>query len=190
MIFESITELGLSGVYAIRFRRHLDKRGYFVETFRKSQFRVPPLDRHFVGSEFLQCNESFSLAGTIRGLHFQRAPAAEIKIVRCLSGRIFDIVLDLRRDSPTFLQWQGIELSADNGKALLLPQGCAHGFQTLTDEVQLLYMHTAFYEPAVEGGIRFDDPRVGINWPLPATQVSARDQQHPLLPDDFIGIQV
>ncbi|MDR3429053.1 MULTISPECIES: dTDP-4-dehydrorhamnose 3,5-epimerase [Silvimonas] len=181
-----IAHLPIAGVAVLETERRGDDRGSFARWFCQRE-----LAELLGDSTICQVNHSYTREqGSIRGLHFQRAPAAEIKIVRCLSGRIFDIVLDLRRDSPTFLQWQGIELSADNGKALLLPQGCAHGFQTLTDEVQLLYMHTAFYEPAVEGGIRFDDPRVGINWPLPATQVSARDQQHPLLPDDFIGIQV
>jgi len=153
MIFESITELGLSGVYAIRFRRHLDKRGYFVETFRKSQFRVPPLDRHFVGSEFLQCNESFSLAGTIRGLHFQWNPAMG-KLVRTVHGHMVDLVADIRPDSATVGKIIAHDMpeSRESLEWIWVPPGFAHGNFFLSD-TRIEYMCTGEHNPECEAGI-------------------------------------
>lgn len=180
------TQLDISGAAVLETERRVDERGSFARWF--CQRELSPL---LGEADICQVNHSHTIQqGCIRGLHFQHAPAAEMKIVRCLSGRLFDVLVDLRRDSPTFLQWRGVELCAEKGNALLIPQGCAHGFQALTDEVQLLYLVNAFYEPALEGGIRFDDPRVGIAWPLPPAQVSVRDREHPLLADDFVGIQV
>ena len=141
---------------------------------------------HFVP---LQSNLVFSrLKGTLRGLHHQVAPSLEAKLVRCTRGAVFDLVLDLRRNSPTYLRWYGAHLSADNGRMLYIPEGCAHGFQALTDEVQLIYQHSSYYDPQAEGGVRFDDPAIGIDWPLPIGTVSDRDRSFPLIDDSFEGV--
>jgi len=138
-----------------------------------------------------QINLSYSTAlGTIRGLHFQHPPHAELKIVRCLRGKAFDVAVDLRFGSPTFLDWYGIELSPDAANCFIIPPGFAHGFQALTDHVELLYLHGSPYAPAAEGGVRFDDPRVGVAWPLPPVNVSERDCGFPLLTSEFKGLQL
>jgi dTDP-4-dehydrorhamnose 3,5-epimerase len=126
----------------------------------------------------------------VRGLHYQRPPQAEAKWVRCLKGRVFDVAVDLRRGSPTFLKWHAVELDGVSMNALLIPEGCAHGFQVLEPESELLYLHTATYTPGLEGAARYDDPRLAIRWPLPVTDLSERDRTHPLLDDSFEGISV
>lgn len=126
--------------------------------------------------------------GTLRGLHFQHPPHAETKFVQCLRGAVFDVALDLRRDSPTFLHWHGEILSLNNSTGLLIPQGFAHGMQTLEDDTELLYLHTADYVPESEGGLDPFDPRLAIAWPLPAVQLSGRDRNHPRLTPDFTGL--
>ena len=126
--------------------------------------------------------------GAIRGLHFQHSPHAEDKFVSVLRGTVLDIALDLRADSPTLLQWYGAELSAENGCSLFIPKGFAHGFQTLTNDCELLYLHTAPYHQPAEGAVNAFDPRVGIDWPLSVTDMSARDREHPLLDAGFDGI--
>ncbi|ABK39879.1 dTDP-4-dehydrorhamnose 3,5-epimerase family protein [Aeromonas hydrophila] len=131
-----------------------------------------------------------SRCGTIRGLHYQHPPYAEKKLVTCIQGRIWDVIVDIRADSPTFLQWYAEELSDDNHRSLLIPEGFAHGFQTLSDEVEILYCHSAVHVPAAEGGLCPLDPRLQISWPLPITEISARDHQHPVLNDNFQGIVI
>ena len=121
-------------------------------------------------------------------MHFQYPPSAEMKMVRCLRGRVFDVAVDLRQGSATFLQWHAEELSADNNRMFIIPEGFAHGFQVLDESSELLYLHTAAYNPSAEGGLRFDDPAIGIDWPLTITDISLRDQQHPLLSDEFEGL--
>ena len=113
---------------------------------------------------------------------------AEIKIVRCLKGRVFDVAVDLRQGSPTFLKWTAVELTPENHLAFVIPEGCAHGFQVLEEDSELLYLHTAFYTPDAEGAVRFDDPRVGVNWPLVPTDLSARDLSHTHLKEIFKGL--
>jgi len=125
---------------------------------------------------------------SIRGMHYQLAPFREIKLVRCVAGSVFDVIVDLRKDSSTFLQWFGQELSAENKKMLYIPEGFAHGFQCLTNDCELIYHHTEFYVPNAEGGIRYNDPAVNITWPLPVGTLSARDAAHPLLDENFKGI--
>ncbi len=175
----------IAGVALVRTERRLDARGGFARWFCDTDL-APEL----AGTTIRQINHSFTKeSGTVRGLHFQKAPYAEKKIIRCLAGEIFDVVVDLRRDSPTFLAWRGFTLSAGDDCAVLIPEGCAHGFQTLSDDVQLLYQHTAPYTPAAEGALRYDDPRIGIVWPLPPQHLSERDLSHPLLPADFKGIE-
>ncbi|MGE0676316.1 dTDP-4-dehydrorhamnose 3,5-epimerase family protein [Pseudolabrys sp.] len=130
------------------------------------------------------------LKGTIRGMHFQRPPAAEMKLVTCIKGEIFDVAVDLRASSPTFLKWHGERLSAENGRALMISEGFAHGFQTLTDDVELLYCHSASYVPFHEGGVRADDPTLAIQWPLSTSAMSVRDRSHPLIGPKFAGIEI
>jgi len=126
--------------------------------------------------------------GTVRGLHYQRKPFAEIKLISCLKGKVWDVAVDLRKDSPTFLQWHSEELSSENHRALLIPEGFAHGFQTMSDDCELLYMHTAQYTREAEAGIRPNDPRLQISWPLEIYEISKRDTSHPLLNKKFKGI--
>jgi dTDP-4-dehydrorhamnose 3,5-epimerase len=126
--------------------------------------------------------------GTVRGMHFQRAPHAEMKFVSCLRGRIFDVALDLRRGSPTFLRWHAEELSPDNHRTLVIPEGCAHGFQALAADCEVLYFHTAAYEPSSESGVSPQDSRVAIAWPEDIAELSPRDASHPQLNADFEGL--
>ena len=134
---------------------------------------------------FVQCNGSFSVArGTLRGLHYQRTPYAEVKLVRCIRGAVFDVVVDLRPESPTYLAWMGVELTADRRNMVYVPEGCAHGYLTLEDESEVMYPVSQFYHPEAEGGVRWDDPRFGIVWPAGGpTTVSDKDQRWP----DFIA---
>ena len=126
--------------------------------------------------------------GTIRGLHFQNAPYAEMKLVTCVRGAIWDVAVDLRAGSPTFLQWHAEELSAANHRALLIPEGFAHGFQTLCDDCELIYLHSRAYTPGAEAGLNPKDPMISIRWPLAITELSARDAQHPMLNHQFKGV--
>jgi dTDP-4-dehydrorhamnose 3,5-epimerase len=149
-----------------------DERGFFVRVF----------DHEELGIEITQINHSMTkVKGSIRGMHFQRAPFAEVKIVKCLKGSIFDVAVDLRKDSPTYLKWHGEVLSAENLKMLVVPQGFAHGFQSLEDDVEITYFCSAPYNPESEGAVRYSDPKIGIEWPLPVSVVSAKDKVHPLL---------
>jgi len=178
--------IDMPGVLLIETDRRSDQRGGFARWFCEHE-----LADVLHGASIRQINHSHTVQrGSVRGMHFQYAPHAEKKIIRCLAGRIFDVVVDLRQGSPTFLGWRGFELEGGDDRALLIPEGCAHGFQTLTDEVQMLYLHTAFYTPTAEGALRFDDPRIAIDWPLPPQNLSERDSQHPLLPADFSGINI
>jgi dTDP-4-dehydrorhamnose 3,5-epimerase len=130
------------------------------------------------------------IAGAIRGMHFQYPPNAEMKLVRCLRGRVWDVALDLRQSSPTFLQWHGVELSPENAYMMVIPEGCAHGFQVMEASSELLYLHTALYEPMSEGGVSYSDPSINIIWPMNATDISRRDASHPLLSTNFQGIAI
>lgn len=143
------------------------------------------------GLRFVQVNHSFTRRrGTVRGMHVQRAPALEAKLVRCLRGSVFDVAVDLRHASPTFGRWHAVELSARNQRQLLIAPGCAHGFQTLEDDCELLYQHSATYAPEHEMGVRHDDPRLAIAWPLPAAEISQRDLQHRLIDSNFEGVRL
>jgi dTDP-4-dehydrorhamnose 3,5-epimerase len=128
--------------------------------------------------------------GTVRGMHFQNAPHAEMKLISCLRGEIFDVAVDLRPNSSTFLKWHAEKLSFENCRALLIPEGFAHGFQALTDDCELLYLHSAPYIPASEAGIRATDSRLGILWPLDFSEISQRDSKHPLIANEFKGIEL
>jgi dTDP-4-dehydrorhamnose 3,5-epimerase len=139
----------------------------------------------------VQINHSLSVRkGTVRGLHFQRPPHAEIKIVTCVRGRVFDVAVDVRKHSPTFLRWHGIELSDANMDAFLIPPGFAHGFQTLENNCELIYLHTRAYAPCAEDGLRVDDPSIRIDWPLPVRNLSKRDLGFELVKGSFEGIEL
>lgn len=141
--------------------------------------------------QVVQVNQSRTRQiGAVRGLHFQHVPHAEMKFVRCLRGRVWDVAVDLRAGSPTFLHWHAQELRADRSAMLVIPEGCAHGFQVLEANSELLYLHTAHHAPTAEGGLRHDEPRLAIRWPLAVTDLSERDRAHPLLSPDFAGLDV
>ncbi len=174
MIF-SQTEL--SDLWLIDTEKRIDDRGHFARIFCEREFVSCGLP-----SKFVQANMSYNQRqGTLRGMHFQHAPYAEDKLVRCLKGSIFDVAVDLRADSGTFLKWFGAELSADNGRALLIPKGFAHGFVTLEDDVLVSYMVSEGYQPGHEAGLRWDDPEIGIEWPITPQVISQRDREHPWL---------
>jgi dTDP-4-dehydrorhamnose 3,5-epimerase len=162
-------------------RRFEDSRGWFVESYHQAKWAKAGIDETFV-----QDNHSLSRAvGTVRGLHFQAPPHAQAKLIRCISGRIWDVAVDVRRGSPTFGRWQAAELSADNGHQLYIPTGFAHGFVTLEPDSEVAYKASALYAPETEGGVRWDDPALGIDWPLPGSGaiVSEKDIVLPALAD-------
>jgi dTDP-4-dehydrorhamnose 3,5-epimerase len=167
----------VAGAMAIDPSPHLDDRGRFMRAWCSREFA-----EH--GLEFLpvQANMGFSRQqGTVRGLHFQVAPALEAKLVRCTRGSMFDVALDLRSESPSFGRWYGTVLSAENGRMLYVPEGCAHGYQTLEENTEMYYLTSAFYAPSAARGVRFDDPAFQIEWPLAATVVSEQDHNWPLV---------
>jgi len=171
----------IHGVFELVGQPFVDARGAFLNAFRAQE-------EAFMGSwgdrGIAQVNLSRSEAvGTIRGLHLQAQPHSEAKLVRCLKGRVWDVAVDLRRDSATYGQWQAIELSPDLGNALLVPEGCAHGFQVQEPGSELLYLHSGAWVPEAETGVRWDDPQLAIAWPLAPTELSERDCSLPLLPD-------
>ena len=179
-----LTATPIAGVQVAETERVSDERGDFARLFCASDLRGALGDRRIV-----QVNESRTLrAGAVRGLHFQRPPHAEMKLVRCLAGRVWDVAVDIRAGSATFLEWHAVELSAQNARMLILPEGVAHGFQVLDAPATLLYLHTAVYSPQSEGGLRYDDARLAIRWPLEATDVSPRDRGFAPLAADFAGI--
>jgi dTDP-4-dehydrorhamnose 3,5-epimerase len=149
-----------------------DERGYFARTFCMREFAERGLE-----TKFVQHSRSYSAKkGTLRGMHYQTPPHAEVKVVSCVAGAIYDVIVDLRPGSPTYRKWQGFELSAENGRQLYVPAGFAHGFQTLTDGAELNYLISAFYEPRASTGVSYDDPTIAIRWPLPVSVISERDR--------------
>jgi dTDP-4-dehydrorhamnose 3,5-epimerase len=152
-----------------------DQRGFFARTFCVREYAELGLT-----TQFVQHSTSHSAAkGTLRGMHFQRAPHGEVKVVRCLQGAIWDVIIDLRPRSPTYRQWQGFELTAQNHRQLYVPEGFAHGFQTLCDDTQVGYLISAFYAPQAADGVRHDDAEFGISWPLLVTEISDKDRTWP-----------
>lgn len=163
-----------------------DSRGAFARLFCDRELEPALGTRRIV-----QINLSRTVrVGAIRGLHYQWPPHAEMKLVRCLRGAVWDVSVDLRRGSATFLHWHAETLSGENGRMMIIPEGFAHGFQVLSPDSELLYLHTAHYTPASEGGISFREPRLAIGWPMPESDVSARDADHPALGTDFEGVEV
>jgi len=167
----------LAGAYIVEPEPHEDSRGFFARTFCAREFGEKGLATNFV-----QCSVSMTRErGTIRGLHFQLSPATEVKLVRCTAGALYDVIVDLRPNSETYLQHIGVELTAGNRRALYVPEMFAHGFQTLEHHAEVFYQISAFFEPNLARGMRFDDPKLGIKWPLPLTTMSEKDRQWPLL---------
>jgi dTDP-4-dehydrorhamnose 3,5-epimerase len=177
-------ETSIAGVWVIESKAFQDNRGAFSRIYCSHELQA------ILGKRFIaQINRSVTRSvGAVRGLHYQNAPHAEMKIVRCLKGRVFDVAVDLREGSPTFLKWTAVELTPDNHLAFMIPEGCAHGFQVLEEDSELLYLHTEFYTPDAEGAVRFDDPIIGVNWPLAPTDLSTRDLSHTHLRENFKGI--
>lgn len=179
-----ISETKLEGVFVISNSVIGDSRGSFSRLFCNREF-APLMGKR----KIVQINHSFTkVIGALRGLHFQNPPNAEMKFVRCLKGKVFDVALDLRKESPTFLQWHAEILSPERNNVIIIPEGFAHGFQVLEEDSELLYLHTAHYEKKAEAGIRFDDPAHCINWPLPVADISERDKNHPFIEKNWRGI--
>ena len=172
MIF---TETMLQGAYIIDIEKRQDQRGFFARTWCLTEFEA-----HGLATRAVQANISYSRRqGTVRGMHYQASPYAETKLVRCTHGAIYDVIIDLRSDSPTFKQWLGIELTGTNYRMLYVPEGFAHGFQTLVDDVEVNYQVSQFYAPEAELGLRYDDPAFGIEWPLKVQVISDKDRSWP-----------
>ncbi|HEV7781809.1 MAG TPA: dTDP-4-dehydrorhamnose 3,5-epimerase [Chitinophagaceae bacterium] len=176
--------LNLNGAFTIDVQPFQDSRGFFTRTFCEKEFASEGLVQHFV-----QANHSGTHGkGVIRGMHFQHSPHCEVKLVKCVQGGIFDVIVDVRKGSPTFLQWFGAELTAENKRMMYVPAGFAHGFQSLTEYSEITYMVSAFYNKESEGGVKYDDPNVNIEWPLPVSLVSDKDMKIPLIDSTFEGV--
>lgn len=174
MTFEKTS---LEGLFVVKPNIFTDERGFFSRTFCKKEFAEIGFEKDFV-----QFNHSFnSKKGTLRGMHFQVAPFTETKLIRCVEGRVWDVVVDFRKDSKTYLQYFGIELSKQNMYSVLIPDGFAHGFVTLEDNSSLIYHHTEYYTPNVESGILYSDPSIGIKWPVSITVISQKDTSYSLI---------
>ena len=172
MIF---TETKLQGAFIIDIDRIDDERGFFARTWCQSEFAA-----HGLCTQLVQCNISFNkYKGTLRGMHYQIAPYAEAKLVRCMSGAIYDVIIDLRPNSPTFTRWVAVDLTADNHRMLFIPEGFAHGFQTLADGSEVFYQMSQFYAPEYARGVRWDDPAFKICWPAEKRTISQRDRSLP-----------
>ncbi len=178
-------ETKLKGAYIIEVSTWQDERGIFARTYCKKEFKKINHTQ-----EFVQFNHSSNnQIGTLRGMHYQKNPFAEIKLIRCIRGSVFDVIVDIRKSSPTFLKWIGIELSAKNMKMIYVPRGFAHGFLTLENDSELLYHHTDFHEPSAECGIKYDDPSLNIDWPGRIMLISAKDKGYPTISKNFKGIK-
>lgn len=169
------TETKLAGAYIIDAERIADERGFFARTWAVDEFAD-----HNLETRLVQCNISYNArAGTLRGMHYQAEPYAEVKLVRCTMGAIYDVIIDLRPESSTFKQWVAVELSAENRRMLYIPEGFAHGFQTLADNSEVFYQMSTFYHPDSARGVRWNDPALGIAWPLPLGMIAQRDATYP-----------
>jgi dTDP-4-dehydrorhamnose 3,5-epimerase len=168
------TELQLPGAFLVDLEPIEDERGFFARSFCRQEFAARGLN-----AAVAQCSLSFNWQrGTLRGLHYQAPPHAEAKMVRCTRGALYDVVVDVRRDSPTYCRWSAVELSAENHRMLYIPEGLAHGFQTLQEDTELFYQMSEFYVPGSARGLRWDDPAFTIEWPLPITAISDRDRSY------------
>jgi dTDP-4-dehydrorhamnose 3,5-epimerase len=172
----TFTETPLEGAYVVEIERINDERGWFARSFCSEEF-----EEHGLDPSVVQCNISFNhMRGTLRGMHYQEEPHAECKLVRCVRGAIYDVVVDLRADSPTYRTWYGVELTPENGRMLYVPKGLAHGFQTLADESEVFYQMSEVHVPSHARGVRWNDPAFGIRWPAAEERIiSAKDQAYP-----------
>jgi dTDP-4-dehydrorhamnose 3,5-epimerase len=174
MIF---TELSLRGAYLVDMQRHGDERGFFARAYCTEEFAAAGLE-----PQLRQCSVSYNARrGTLRGMHFQAPPHAEHKLVRCTAGAVFDVIVDLRESSPTYRRWLGMELSAENRRSVFIPPGFAHGFVSLADDAEVYYMISVAHAPEFSRGVRWNDPSIGIEWPLSPAVISSRDAAYPLL---------
>lgn len=179
-------DLPLSGLKLVQRKPIADARGFFARFYCADEFRAAGVDKPVA-----QINHTLTRKkGAVRGLHFQHPPHAETKFVSCLSGEVFDVAVDLRSGSPTFLHWHGEILSAENQRSLLIPEGFAHGFQTLSEDCELLYLHTMPFHPTAEGALNIAEPALAIQWPLPVGEMSERDRAHPFIDNHFSGIRL
>lgn len=179
-------DLPLSGLKLVQRKPIADARGFFARFYCADEFRLAGVDKPVA-----QINHTLTRRkGAVRGLHFQHPPHAETKFVSCLSGEVFDVAVDLRSGSSTFLRWHGEVLSAENQRSLLIPEGFAHGFQTLTEDCELLYLHTTPFHPEAEGALNIADPALAIQWPLPVAELSERDRAHPFIDANFSGLRL
>lgn len=179
-----ISTTPIDGVVFVETAKHVDHRGEFYRAYCQSELVSMIAERQIV-----QINVSKTHAvGAVRGMHYQGPPQAEMKLIRCIKGKVWDVAVDLRPDSKTYLKWHAEELSAAAAKMLIIPEGCAHGFQVLEENSEMLYLHTAFYLPEVEGGLSYNDPHLNIQWPLEITDVSDRDRLHPIIDSEFRGV--
>jgi len=177
-------ETPLKGLYIIHHKIMYDERGVFARTFCKEEFSSINFNK-----EFIQFNHSYNLKkGTFRGMHYQNSPFSETKLIRCIQGSVYDIAVDIRKGSATFMQYYSIELSERNMYSILIPEGFAHGFQTLEDYSSLIYHHSEPYNTEADAGIRYDDLSIGIKLPLDISNISQKDKSYPLLSKDFKGI--
>lgn len=181
-----IQDLEITGLKTVTRQPIGDHRGFLVRLFCAEELKEMGWRKPIA-----QINHTYTAqTGTVRGMHYQHPPYAEIKLVTCIRGKVWDVAVDLRAHSHTFLTWQGVVLSEENNQALLIPEGCAHGFQALTDDVELIYCHSAVYNPTAESGLNPQDPCLGIDWPQAITEISQRDQNHPLLNSSFLGLHL
>lgn len=182
----TVTDLPLAGLKRVQRQRLGDSRGFLARLFCAEELAATGWTKPMA-----QINHTYTAKqGTVRGMHFQHPPHAEMKLVSCIRGEVWDVAVDLRCGSPTFLHWHAERLSTENGCALLISEGFAHGFQALTEDVELLYCHSAAYAAQAEGGLNPTDPHLGIRWPLAITELSTRDAGHPLITPNFEGIRV
>jgi dTDP-4-dehydrorhamnose 3,5-epimerase len=182
----TITDLPLAGLKLVARQRLGDNRGFLARVFCAEELAGAGWSKPIA-----QINHTFTAkSGTVRGMHYQHPPHAEMKLVTCLRGEVWDVAVDLRANSPNFLQWHAERLSAENGRALLIPEGFAHGFQAMGENVELLYCHSAAYVAGAEAGLNPLDPALAIAWPLPVAELSPRDSQQPLLHQRFEGVAV
>jgi dTDP-4-dehydrorhamnose 3,5-epimerase len=180
----AVTNLPLAGLKLIERQRLGDSRGFLTRVFCAEELTAAGWVKPIA-----QINHTYTAKrGTVRGMHFQLPPHAEMKLVSCIRGEVFDVAVDLRANSPTFLQWHAEHLSAENGRALLIPEGFAHGFQTLTEECEMFYLHSERHQPHCESGLNPNDPRIAITWPIVIEEISARDSSHPVLTTEFTGV--
>lgn len=176
----------IEDIYIIEPEPFIDHRGKFYRVYCEKEFNQINNTKPIVNINA----STTKIKGSIRGMHFQYPPSAEIKIVKCIKGSIFDVAVDLRKGSPTYLDWVGKELSEKNMQVLYIPEGFAHGFQSLEDDVEIIYFVSEFYNSNKEGGIRYDDPKIGIDWPLEVTDISEKDKNQPLIDEKFKMIEL